>query len=236
MMCTQVSDQRKTREYTLDSHLSLLYGLSLPRNMAFVRDIKERSSGKPPAPPSLADSSSGFPAVPHRSQKVSAFKRARHENAARQSSHSTTNEQPPTIGIAASGLAPAPSTSTAASSSTSSTQQPGDVGALLNDVRAENENKVAAMSDLERQRELEELQQAFSPGILEMLAQRAQRKMRMAEAAAGTPVAEHEEESSTRTKQKEIEPVQPPVVETKSEAQDAEQVDRTTTLNEAVST
>lgn len=201
--------------------------------MAFVGDIKERSSAKPPAPPSLADpSSSGFPAVPHRSQKVSAFKRARHENAARQSSHSTTNEQPPAIGIAASGLAPAPSTT--ASSSTSSSKRPGDVGALLNDVRAENENKVAAMSDQERQRELEELQQSFSPGILEMLAQRARRKARMAEAAPANPGVAYGEGSADGLPSKEIEPSQAPVEEATTQAQVAERTDRTTTLNEAV--
>lgn len=99
----------------------------------------------------------------------------------------------------------------------------------------ENENKVAAMSALERQREIEELQQAFSPGILEMLAQRAQRKARMAEGtAAGTQVAARDEASSERTKEREAEPVQTPVVDAGNEIPAAAETDRTTTLNGAI--
>jgi hypothetical protein len=105
---------------------------------------------------------------------------------------------------------------------------------LLDDVRVENENKVAAMSSLERQREIEELQEAFSPGILEMLAQRAQRKARMAEGMAGAQVVARKEASSEGPKERGVELVQAPVVSAGTDVQAAAETDRTTTLNEAV--
>ncbi|KAJ9113889.1 hypothetical protein QFC19_000083 [Naganishia cerealis] len=148
-------------------------------DMAFVRDIKERSpsQAQPPSAPSLSDpSSSGFPAVPHRSQKVSAFKRARNATGAKNTAgNSSTGDQPPAIGIVAAGLAPTPS-KPSLSSERPSQPQPHEIDAMLKDVQVENTNKVAAMSSLERQRELEELEESISPGILAMLAQRAQRR------------------------------------------------------------
>jgi hypothetical protein len=171
--------------------------------MAFVRDIQERNSAStPPAPPSLADpSTSGFPSVPHRSQRVSAFKRARTENAARQTYSSSTAQEAPTIGIATSGLAPAPPAAagplTTSSASTSApNRQPSDIQGMLSEIQAENENKVAAMSDAERQRELQELQESFSPGIMEMLAQRAMRRAQQAQAAQATPLQEERRDVS----------------------------------------
>ncbi|GHJ89922.1 hypothetical protein NliqN6_6324 [Naganishia liquefaciens] len=154
--------------------------------MAFVRDIKERNSAStPPAPPSLSDpSTSGFPSVPHRSQRVSAFKRARTENAARQTtSSSSTAYQAPVIGVAASGLAPAlVSAPISSASSSGPSRQPSDIQGMLREIQAENENKVAAMSESERQRELQDLQETFSPKIMEMLAQRAQRRAQQVQA------------------------------------------------------
>lgn len=61
-------------------------------------------------------------------------------------------------------------------------RQPSDIQGMLSEIQAENESKVAAMTDSERQRELQELQETFSPGIMEMLAQRAQRRAQQAQA------------------------------------------------------
>lgn len=79
---------------------------------------------------------------------------------------------------------------------------------MLREIQAENENKVAAMTDAERQRELQDLQETFSPKIMEMLAQRAQRRAQQAQALPRSesgqiqadkvvPVVEHEPFTST---------------------------------------
>ncbi|KAJ9117017.1 hypothetical protein QFC22_004675 [Naganishia vaughanmartiniae] len=151
--------------------------------MAFVRDIKERNTGpaQPPSAPAPSNPpSSGFPVVPHRSQRVSAFKRARNVTGTQTTrGNSFTNDQPPAIGVVASGLAPTPPSARPVNERPPP-QQPNEIDAMLTDVQTENANKVAAMSSLERQRELEELEESLSPGILAMLAQRAQRQLQKA--------------------------------------------------------
>lgn len=156
--------------------------------MAFVRDIKERNAApaQPPTAPTLSNPSvSGFPVVPHRSQRVSAFKRARNATGTKApTSNSFTNDQPPAIGVVASGLAPAPPTSNSLGDRQAA-QHGNEVDAMLHDVQTENADKVAAMSSFERQRELEELEESLSPGILAMLAQRAQRRLQKAQHGGG---------------------------------------------------
>lgn len=87
---------------------------------------------------------------------------------------------------------------------------------MLREIQAENENKVAAMTDVERQRELQDLQETFSPKIMEMLAQRAQRRAQQAQApprsesgevSADKIVPVMEQEPATSTASRTVEPI-----------------------------
>lgn len=182
--------------------------------MSLVRDILERPTGSGassagssnggesssiPPPPSLSKTSSvGFPAVPHRSQRVSAFKRQRQRAEEAQKSDrggGSASQAQAAVEKESGGPSrltpyrpqgPSGSSSgednratTASVQDDLSTATPSGTSTeaeILRSAAIENADRISRMSDLERRREQQELEEMFGAGLLERLRQRAEKK------------------------------------------------------------
>lgn len=209
----------------MDPHPELT---SWPAVMSLVRDIFERPTGAAassagnngdnsspviPAPPSSSSTSSGFPVVPHRSQRVSAFKRQRQraEEAQARGVVGAAGQSGTTEGTGTSagpsrltpyrpqqrsdGSSPADGPAKFSSSSFQPSDQiPSSIDAehaqsamgtneseILRSAAVENAERVSRMSDTERRREQQELEEMFGAGLMEKLRRRAERKKTLQE-------------------------------------------------------
>ncbi|KZF25007.1 hypothetical protein L228DRAFT_243785 [Xylona heveae TC161] len=129
----------------------------LPLSLGFVSDIKERepAAPKPPAPPSLTSTKTGFPEHKKRT-RVSAFKQRR---AAAPNGDAST--------VSSGSQAPAKSTVPVDDENASFEE---------NDrrrINEENDQRLAAMSDAEIAQEREELMAGMNPSLLEMFLKKA---------------------------------------------------------------
>jgi hypothetical protein len=142
--------------------------------MSLVKEVTERSSASsaaPPAPPT--PSQSGFPQVQHRSQRISQFKRARGAATAGPSARPYSNAPP----VVQTSRSDGPAFRTGSEPDLAEREATGrSTQDLLKDCQDENDAKIAGMSRLERDHELEELESMISPDLLAMLRSRAEKK------------------------------------------------------------
>lgn len=158
-----------------------------------VRDIVERPASKPTEPGSAPEpprppvaSRGGFPIAAHRSKGMSAFARARKDDAARRAGglpagQGRVVENVPTVG----------STSGETSAAGASAAPPAtEEEKIRRQVEDENRARVAAMSPAEREQEAEELKERFGPGLADLMRKRRDaRTSQQAQASAGPSTA-----------------------------------------------
>ncbi|WWC72877.1 uncharacterized protein I206_106841 [Kwoniella pini CBS 10737] len=150
-----------------------------------LKDIVERPS-KPPVAPSApvpSSSSSGFPLAVHRSQRPSAFAKARHSQAAR-----AAGEQAAGQGKAV-DVPPTLHTSQPHRAHSNSIDKLSEVEEVRRSVQDENARRVEGMTQIERDGEVEELKERFGSGIVELM--RKRKEARESTPASGRLQQEH---------------------------------------------
>ncbi|RSH95136.1 hypothetical protein EHS25_000222 [Saitozyma podzolica] len=144
-----------------------------------LRDIVERSPAapSPPAPPQPpAPSTSAFPPALHRSQrpKTSAFSRARRDESTRSSGGQVLGEGRIVESVPPVGLDAGRSAGQSASrlSAPRDGVSESDYERIRREVDAENTAWVEGMTEEERVTEMQELQERFGPGLIELMRKR----------------------------------------------------------------
>lgn len=165
-----------------------------------IKAIVERPSGsvsapRPPQPPSLpSPSSSGFPAVPHRSQRKPRTQTRQPSSAAEVASnvdapHQDVSTTPERLAPLSARVTDAgPSRLPAADANLSEAER------VRREVDEENTRRVEAMTDEEREQEARELTERFGPGLLELM-----RKRRAAREAKEQRPSSFSEAAAART-------------------------------------
>ncbi|WVR08867.1 hypothetical protein IAU60_005926 [Kwoniella sp. DSM 27419] len=135
-----------------------------------LKDIVERPS-KPPTAPSAPQpptpGGSGFPAAMHRSQRPSAFARARQQQQAKQDGKRVLGQGK------AVDIVPSLTASSDVAQRAGGLPSGSEGDQVRQSVAAGNIQRVEGMSQLEREEEVAELQQRFDGGVLEALKKRA---------------------------------------------------------------
>lgn len=129
-----------------------------------LKDIVERTSSSPEAPKAPAPSSTGFPVAVHRSQRPSAFARARRAQQA------LKEEGKQEIGYGK-AIDTVPSVQTAESTSGSSMTEWEEV---KKQVQEDNLKRIQNMGQQEREEEIEELRERLGDKTLSLLKKRAE--------------------------------------------------------------
>ncbi|WRT69287.1 uncharacterized protein IL334_006271 [Kwoniella shivajii] len=133
-----------------------------------LKDIIERPSQAPTAPTApqpRAPGGTGFPVAVHRSQRPSAFAKARQQQAARQAGQKVVGE-----GKAVDAV-PALQISSPVSEDVKHVKL-SEVDEVRKSVEAENIRRVEGMSQTEREDEVEELKEIFGGGIVDLMRKR----------------------------------------------------------------
>ncbi|OCF56104.1 hypothetical protein L486_06045 [Kwoniella mangroviensis CBS 10435] len=134
-----------------------------------LKDIVERPSKPPSAPSAPTPGGAGFPVAVHRSQRPSAFAKARQQQAARQSGQTSrvigegkAVDLVPSIGVS----------TTPHNEGVSSQGKLSEMEQVRQSVEVENVRRVEGMSSAEREEEVEELKERFGSGIVDLMKKR----------------------------------------------------------------
>ncbi|WWD06966.1 hypothetical protein V865_005063 [Kwoniella europaea PYCC6329] len=160
-----------------------------------LKDIVERPSKPPSAPSAPTPGGAGFPVAVHRSQRPSAFAKARQQQAARQSGQTSkvvgegkAVDVVPSIGIS----------TTPHNEGVSSQGNLSEMEQVRRSVEVENTRRVEGMSSAEREDEVEELKERFGSGIVDLMRKRKEaREGRSSQVVEAIP-ASNESGSSSR--------------------------------------
>ncbi|WWC98186.1 hypothetical protein V866_005077 [Kwoniella sp. B9012] len=160
-----------------------------------LKDIVERPSKPPSAPSAPTPGGAGFPVAVHRSQRPSAFAKARQQQAARQSGQTSkvvgegkAVDVVPSIGIS----------TTPHNEGVSSQGNLSEMEQVRRSVEVENTRRVEGMSSVEREDEVEELKERFGSGIVDLMRKRKEaREGRSSQVVEAIP-ASNESGSSSR--------------------------------------
>ncbi|TFK74733.1 hypothetical protein BDN72DRAFT_629177 [Pluteus cervinus] len=132
-----------------------------PRPNGLIGSILERKPGAAPSPPSIAASKTGFPIVQHRSQSVFARNKQEARNRPQPSSSSARERKPPAVLSA--------QTLPGSQPPLSSSQRENDTNSWRKQISEENEQRVLAMTDEEREEERREIFERFGPDVVDIL-------------------------------------------------------------------
>ncbi|WVQ63691.1 uncharacterized protein L199_001844 [Kwoniella botswanensis] len=134
-----------------------------------LKDIVERPSEPPSAPSAPTPGGAGFPVAVHRSQRPSAFAKARQQQAVRQSGQTSkvvgegkAVDVVPSIGVS----------TTPHNEGVSSQGNLSEMEQVRRSVEVENTRRVEGMSSAEREEEVEELKERFGRGIVDLMRKR----------------------------------------------------------------
>lgn len=150
-----------------------------------IGSILERKPAAAPTPPTINATKYGFPAVAHRSKSI--FARAKQDpknTTGKMSAHTGRDLEPPSVLLSRQTQAPPPQSGVPAGSG----PEPLDVvdqDAWRKQISEENERRVSAMSEAEREAERREILEHFGPSIGGVL-RRAREKREAAAALQGS--------------------------------------------------
>ncbi|WWC90986.1 uncharacterized protein L201_005925 [Kwoniella dendrophila CBS 6074] len=137
-----------------------------------LKDIVERPTKAPDAPSAPSLSTTGFPVAVHRSQRPSAFARARQQQSNRQNGAIGQHEKVVGEGKAV-DIVPTLGTSLPKSArDVEEAKRLSEMEEVRKSVESENIRRVEEMSNLERREEIEELKERFGSGIMDLMRKR----------------------------------------------------------------